>query len=103
MFKVETKNDKYYVIPTVEHILENFDRFSFPYDSNWEIYKLFGYEPEDFFKFIISVYEAHVVLQFEFPWVSFYFDKYSNAETFKNELENRATKAVKNPASSYLS
>lgn len=89
MFKIEEKNEKFYVIPTAEYLLEHFDRFSFPYDSNWEIYKLFNYPAEDFFKFIISNYEAHVVFQQEFPYVEIFFTKYINAEYFQKELEKR--------------
>lgn len=89
MFKIEEKNEKFYVIPTAEYLLEHFDRFSFPYDSNWEIYKLFNYPAEDFFKFIISNYEAHVIFQQEFPYVEIFFTKYINAEYFQKELEKR--------------
>lgn len=89
MFKIEMKNNKYYVVPTAEYLLEHFDRHSFPYDSNWEIYKLFNYPAEDFFKYIISIYNAIVEFQYEFPWVSFYFETYSKAEQFKIELEKR--------------
>lgn len=91
MFKIEEKNDKFYVIPTAEYLLEHFDRFSFPYDSNWEIYKLFNYPAEDFFKFIISNYGARVFFQQEFPYVSFYFSNYIQAENFKKELTTRAS------------
>ena len=93
MFKIEEKNEKFYVIPTAEYLLEHFDRFSFPYDSNWEIYKLFNYPAEDFFKFLIANYEAHIVFQYEFPYVNIYFSKYIKAEQFKNELKKR----VNNP------
>lgn len=96
MFKIEERNDKFFVIPTAEHLLNNFDRFSFPYDSNWEIYKLFNMPAEDFLKYIISAFNAHVIFQYEFPWVQFYFYKYTEAEFFKNELENRVAALEKN-------
>ena len=93
MFKIEEKQDKYYVIPTAEYLLKHFDKFDFPYDSNWEIYKLFNYSAEDFLKYIIAAHNGTVVFQYEFPYVNFYFTKYSDAEIFKNELTKRAQAA----------
>ena len=92
MFRIETKNNKNYVIPTSNYVLEHFDKKSFPYDSNWEIFCLFNFPPEDFFKYIISVYEARVEFKKDFPWVSFYFPSYIKAEQFKKEVEERAQK-----------
>ena len=92
MYKIETKNDKYYVIPTAETVMENFNRFEMPYDSNWEIYKLFGFGPKEFIEYIISAYEAEVLICYEFPWIRFYFHKYSSAENFLKEVEERANK-----------
>ena len=66
MYKIEEKDNKYYVIPTAETVLNNYNRFEMPYDSNWEIYKYFGFEPEDFIKYIISVFNAHVIIQYEY-------------------------------------
>lgn len=93
MFKIEEKNNKYIVIPTAEYVLDHFDKFSFPYDSNWEIYKLFNYDAEDFFKFVIAAYGAEVIFQYTFPWVNIYFSKYTDAENFKKEIEKRALMA----------
>lgn len=93
MFKIEEKNSKYIVIPTAEYVLDHFDKFSFPYDSNWEIYKLFNYNAEDFFKFVIAAYGAEVIFQYTFPWVNIYFSKYTDAENFKKEVEKRALAA----------
>ena len=90
MYKIEEKNGKYVVVPTAETVMNNFNRFEMPYDSNWEIYKLFNFPPEDFIKYIISVFEAHVTIHYEFPWIRFYFNNYIAAEKFKNELETRA-------------
>ena len=44
MYKIEEKDNKFYVIPTAETVLNNYNRFEMPYDSNWEIYKHFGFE-----------------------------------------------------------
>lgn len=93
MYKIDELEGRFYVTPTAAHVLQVFDRFSFPYDTNWEIYRRFNYPAEDFFKYIISTYNAKVVFQFEFPWVSFYFTKYSEAEFFKKELEERLNAA----------
>ena len=92
MYKIEEKKGKFYVIPTAETVLANYNRFEMPYDSNWEIYKLFGFEPEDFIKYVISAFGAHVIIQYEFPWIQFYFNNYISAEQFKNELEKRVNK-----------
>ena len=90
MFKIEERNDKFFVIPTAETVMENFNRFEMPYDSNWEIYKLFNFPPEDFIKYVISAFGAHVTIHYEFPWIRFYFNNYISAENFKNEVEKRA-------------
>lgn len=90
MFKIEEKNDKYYVVPTAEYLLEHFDKFSFPYDSNWEIYKLFKFPPKDLFDFLAATFDAKIIFQREFPYVSIYFHNYVKAEIFKKELEQRA-------------
>lgn len=89
MYKIQEKNNKYYVIPTAETVLENFQRFELPYDSNWEIYKLFNFGPEDFIKYIIAAFNAHVIIHYQFPWIEFYFNKYTEAEFFKKEVEAR--------------
>ena len=91
MYKIEEKDNRYFVIPTAENVLNHYNRFEMPYDSNWEIYRYFNYSPEDFIKYIISSFEAHVIIQYEFPWMKFYFTKYSNAERFKEELEKRSS------------
>ena len=91
MFKIEEKDGKYYVFPTAETVMNNFNRFEMPYDSTWEIYKHFNFPPEDFIKYIISAHHAHVIIQYEYPWVKFYFSKYTDAEFFKKELEERAS------------
>ena len=90
MYKIEEKDNKFYVIPTAETVLNNYNRFGMPYDSNWEIYKHFGFEPEDFIKYVIAAFNARVIIQYEYPWVKFYFTKYTDAENFKNEVEKRA-------------
>ena len=90
MFKIEERNDRYYVLPTAEYVLEKFDRFSFPYDTNWEIYRLFKYPPEQFCQYLVSQYRALVTFKNEFPFIDFSFSTYSTAEEFKKELEERA-------------
>lgn len=90
MYKIEEKDEGYYVIPTAETVQANFNRFDVPYDTNWEIYKLFNFPPEDFIKYIISAFNARVFIKYEFPWVKFYFHNYSDAENFKKEVEKRA-------------
>ena len=92
MFKIEEKNNKFFVMPTADYLLDNFDRFSFPYDSNWEIYKLFNYPPEQFFQYIICQFNAHVTFKPEFPFVSIYFPTEFDAGQFKQELITRAKK-----------
>ena len=92
MYQIEEQNGKYYVIPTAETVMDNFNRFDLPYDSNWEIYKLFGYEPKDFLNYIISAFNARVIIQYEFPWVQFYFHNYIEAEFFLKEVQERVNK-----------
>lgn len=90
MFKVEESNGVYVVIPTASYLQEHFDRFSFPYDTNWEIYKLYNYEPRQFFEFIISAYNGKVKFQEAFPYALITFNNKEDAEAFKTELETRA-------------
>lgn len=92
MYKIEEKDNVYYVIPTAETVQDNFNRFEMPYDSNWEIYKLFNFPPEDFIKYAISTFNATVFIKYEFPWVQFYFHNYIDAENFLKEVEKRASK-----------
>lgn len=96
MFKIEENNNSYLVIPTASYLQEHFDRFSFPYDTNWEIYKLFNYEPRQFFEFVISAYNGAVTFQEKFPYALVTFSKKTDAEAFKTELENRAKQQDKN-------
>lgn len=96
MFKINAENNIYTVIPTAEYLLDNFDRLSFPYDSNWEIYKLFNYEPMELFQYISAAFNGRVRIYQEFPYATIEFLEYSDAESFKNELEKRATAADKN-------
>ena len=90
MFKVEESNGVYVVIPTASYLQEHFDRFSFPYDTNWEIYKLYNYEPRQFFEFVISAYKGNVKFQEAFPYTLITFNNKEDAEAFKTELETRA-------------
>lgn len=91
MFRIEKQRneDKFYVVPTSEFVRQNFNRYDLPYDTNWEIYKLFSYSPENFFKYVIAAYNAVVKFKEDFPWVEFYFEDKSKAEFFLNELEKR--------------
>lgn len=90
MFKVEESNGTYVVIPTASYLQEHFDRFSFPYDTNWEIYKLYNYEPRQFFEFVISAYKGNVKFQEAFPYALITFNDKKDAEAFKADLETRA-------------
>ena len=92
MYKIEERDNKYFVVPTSETVINNYNRHEIPYDTNWEIYKLFNFPPEDFVKYIISVFNAHVIIHYEFPWIKFYFNNYISAENFKKEVEKRALK-----------
>lgn len=89
MFAIKEQNDKYYVIPTANYLLEHLDKFTYPYDTNWEIYKLFRFPAKDFFNYIIAAFNAKVVFKDTFPFASFYFDKYTEAEKFKVEILQR--------------
>lgn len=90
MFTIEEENERFFVIPTAEYVLERFNRFDLPYDTNWEIYRLFGFEPEEFIQYVIAAYDARVEIHYKFPWITFYFPSYVKAEIFKNELEKRS-------------
>lgn len=91
MFKIEKQRneEKFYVVPTSELVQQNFKRYEVPYDTNWEIYRLFRFTPENFFKYIIATYGAVVQFKENFPWVDFYFEDRSKAERFLDEISNR--------------
>ena len=89
MYKIETKGAKHYVIPTADTVMDNFKRFEMPYDSNWEIYKLFNYSAKDFMDYVISAFNATVIIHYEFPWLEFYFSRYIDAEDFLKEINKR--------------
>ena len=96
MFKINVNNDVYTVVPTAEYLLEHFDRFSFPYDSNWEIYKLFNYEPVELFQYICAAFNGRIRIYQDFPYATIEFITIQDAEKFKNELERRVSATVKN-------
>lgn len=92
MFRVEKvrEEERYIVYPSAHYLEKHFDRFSFPYDTNWEIYRLYNYAPEDFFKYLISKFHAFVEFKRDFSYVDFWFPTRENAEAFREELETRA-------------
>lgn len=89
MFLIEERGAKYYVIPTVETVQKNFDRLDMPYDTNWEIYRLFNFTGRDFANYIIKRFNGTVIIKREFPFLSFYFKDYYDAKDFLSELEKR--------------
>ena len=92
MFKIEANGEHYIVIPTAEYLEERFNRFDLPYDTNWEIYRLYNYKPREFFQYLISVFEAEIYVKERWPYFEISFNKEINALRFKQELEERAEK-----------
>ena len=86
-FKIHSDVNKYYVIPTAEY-LQTVKDIPKPFDTNFLIYKLFGYSPREFLAYLHSI-GATVMVQKSFPYISFYFHKYSSASNFLYELNNR--------------
>ena len=92
MFRVEKvrEQERYIVYPSAHYLEKRFNRFDLPYDTNWEIYRLYNYTPEDFFKYLISKFHASVEFKERFSYVDIYFPSKEDAEAFRDELENRA-------------
>lgn len=83
-------NDAYYsVIPTAYHLKKYLNKFEFPYDTNWEIYKLYNYTPKQMAQYVIAKFGAIVGLSLEYPLMIIRFDDIARAEAFKNELEEK--------------
>lgn len=92
MFRVEKVKDQelYIVYPSAHYLEKRFNRFDLPYDTNWEIYRLYNYTPENFFNYLISKFNAIVEIKQDFSYINFYFPTKEGAENFRDELENRA-------------
>lgn len=89
MFLTEEANGKYYVVPAAETVEKNFNRFDLPYDSGWEIYRLFNFTGRDFVNYVIKKFNAKVNLKTTFPFVEIYFEDYYEAKAFQTEVEKR--------------
>lgn len=90
-FKIEEYNGKYSVIPTATYLMTQ--SIVLPYDSNYTIYKLFDYEPEEFIRYLHNSFEAHIIILKEFPFLTFSFSKYSNASNFLEVINKRANES----------
>lgn len=89
-FKVIALNNEYWtVVPTAEHLAKYLDRNAFPYDTNWEIYKLYKYDTQRLCQHLTVAHEAHVEIYADFPYICVKFALLSKAEDFKNTLEKK--------------
>ena len=89
-FKViKKKNNEYYVSPPYTLLL-NYNISQLPFDTNFIIYDFYNFNLIDFYKYIISKYNAQVAVQSTFPFFVFYFTK-ENAILFAKELDERVT------------
>lgn len=85
------KSEKFFIIPTQEylnHVLSNTEIF-LPYDTNWEIYKIFKLTPKDFINYIETRFSACIEKIKQFPYLEFYFKNEVDAKTFLEEVCNR--------------
>lgn len=81
-FKIVNNKTVYTVVPTAAHLNKYLNKLEFPYDTNWEIYKLYNYGPREFCQFMANVYGANVKLYKDFPFMSFSFSNKSQADVF---------------------
>ena len=94
-FKIEEIKGRFYVIPTANYLNSQI-QVSLPYDTNFLIYKLFGYEPKEFLQYLCEKAKARVEILKEFPYVDFSFSTYILASQFLEELNKRSTVVQEN-------
>lgn len=90
MFFIKQQAEGYVVVPTPEYLLQNFNRFEFPYDSNWEIYKLYNFLPKQLFHYLTVTFNATVCIYEEYPYATISFKNETDAKNFLKDLERRA-------------
>ena len=90
MFKLEKYEDYCCVVPSAEYLEARFNRFDLPYDTNWEIYRLYNYKPRELFQYLIAAFDATIFIKEKWPYFEIRFTKETNALLFKAELEKRA-------------
>lgn len=81
-FKIVNNSEVYTVVPTAAHLQKHLNKFEFPYDTNWEIYKMYNYGPCEFCQFMVNAFHANVKLYKDFPFMSFSFSAKSQADIF---------------------
>ena len=88
-FKIEEHGSRYYIVPTATFLL-TYEVKTYPFDTNFLIYKMFDYEPKEFIQFLCGSCEARVEVLKEFPYINFSFSKYISAANFVEILNKRS-------------
>lgn len=86
---IKLNEDTWTIAPTAEHMSKYLNKNEFPYDTNWEIYKLFNYTPEQLCQHITVGCDGYIEVYPEFPIIGIKFAMLSRVEAFKEDLEKR--------------
>lgn len=89
-YKVEknTSNLKYYIAPTA-YLLESYKPKFYPFYYTSLIVECYNFSLQDFYKYVISKYDAKIYIEKTFPYFKTYFTEKRKAEEFCKEINER--------------
>lgn len=89
-YKVEksSSNLKYYITPTA-HLLEIYEPKNYPFCYTNLIVECYNFSLRDFYKYLISKYDAKIHVEKTFPYFKIYFAEKRKAEDFCKEVNER--------------
>lgn len=89
-YKVEKNpiNSKYYLAPTA-HLLQTYEPRQYPFCYTSLIIECYNFFPRDFYKYLISKYDAKISVEKIFPYFKTYFAEKRKAEEFCKEVNER--------------
>ena len=87
-FKVE-KDDKHYVLLPTSYVIKNYEARVFPFCYTSLIVEAYNFSFKDFYKYIISKFDAKTSVEKQYPYFRIYFCEKKNADKFHKELNSR--------------
>ena len=87
-FKVE-KDDKHYILHPTSYVIENYEARAFPFCYTSLIIGAYNFSFKDFYKYIISKFDAKISVEKQYPYFRIYFCEKKNADKFHKELNSR--------------
>ena len=87
-FKIE-KDDKHYILHPTAYVIENYEAREFPFCYTSLIVEAYNFSIKDFFKYIISNFQAKVSVEKQYPYFKIYFCEKKNIDKFHKELNSK--------------